>query len=195
MASGDLDDKLDTVFQDSTSGYEFEASVNAGKYSGEASYEKVHFVVHPGWAAKNYARDWEDDERKDIFLQEFYSDYMNELGDVLDSSGGDEAFHVVYSEGGKSHAETIIEQLGGEAEEYTESFEDSGKIPDPNLQEVIDTVEELRPSGEIKIHGELSGRCHDVFHEQLQENTRPEVEINEGVTFPPKPTWNYAFQK
>ena len=150
---------------------------------------------------KNYGKDWEDDERKDIFLQEFYSDYMEELGDAVRDV--DEAVHVIYSEGGKSHAETIIEQLGGEALRYTESFEDSGKIPEPNFQEVIETVEELKPSGEIKIHGEIAGRCHDVFQEQLeekiqeqfQENKRPEVNIDEGVTFPPKPTWNYAFQK
>lgn len=193
MASGRLDDKLDSVFQDSPTGYQSETAVNAGRFAGEASYEKIHFVVHPGWAAKNYGKDWENHERKDIFLQEFYSEYMDELGDVMRAE--DEAVHVIYSEGGKSHAETIIEQLGGEAIQYTESFEDSGKIPDPDLQEVIETVEELSPSGGITVHGEINGRCHSVFQEQLDENTEPDTDINEGVTFPPKATWNYAFQK
>lgn len=189
--AGDLDDKLDSVFQDSPTGYQSEAAVNAERLAGEASYENVHFVVHPGWTAKNYGTDWEDDDRKDIFLQEFYSDYMNRLGDVMQ----DESVHVIYSEGGKSHAETIMDQLDGEPIQYTESFQHSGKIPEPDFQEVIDTVEDLRPSGEIKIHGEIAGRCHDLFQEQLEENTRPEIEINAGVTFPPKPTWNYVFQK
>ncbi|WP_414837567.1 hypothetical protein ACK3SF_04825 [Candidatus Nanosalina sp. VS9-1] len=193
MEYGDLDERMDQVFPEGGSSYEFEAAVNAGKVAGEACYETVHFLVHPGWAAKNYDKDWEDDDRKDLFMQDFYRQYMAELRDVLEQTSDEEPVHVIYSEDGRSHAETIVEQFNGEAAGYTESLLDSGEVQDVNFQEIRETVEKLSATGEIKVHGEIAGRCHSVFQNQLDEETDPTTEIQEGVTFPPEPTWNYVF--
>lgn len=189
-----LDERLESSFDDAVTGYEFEAINDSGKYSGEASYDDLHFVVHPGWTAKNYELDWEEEDRKDLFLQKFYSDYIHQLGEVFDETGPREPVHIIYSEGGKSHAQTIIEQLGGaEIEGFTQSKEDSGEVPEDNFENVLQSVDRMHPDGEITVHGEINGRCSSVFQRQLEENTIPDIEVNEGVTFPPEPSWNYVF--
>ena len=194
MGYRSVDASIDEIFDDALSNYEFETVINPDNYAGEVSYDSLHFLVHPGWTAKNYEKDWEEEDRKDLFLQKFYSDYMNGLEDLLEDTGPREPVHIIYSEGGKSHAQTIIEQLGGaEVEGYTQSKPDSGEVPDDNFEDVLETVQRMHPDGEITVHGEIKGRCASVFQRQLEENTIPDIEINEGVTFPPKPSWNYVF--
>lgn len=194
MRSRFVEGRIEEVFDDALSGYEFETVRNRGKYAGEVSYDHLHFVVHPGWTAKNYEKEWEDEDRKDLFLQKFYSDYMQELGQVFQETDPREPVHVIYSEGGKSHAQTIIEQLGGaEVEGFTQSKEDAGEIHDSSLENILEAVDSTHPDGEITVHGEIKGRCASVFQRQLEENTMPDIEINEGVTFPPEPSWNYVF--
>ena len=162
-------------------------------YSGE-DYETVHFLVHPGWAPRNMDVDWEEPERKQLFLQEFYSDYISELDNLTEELGEDEACHVIYDEGGRSHAETILDQLSDyEPEAYTQSRDDSGEISEENFPQIRETLAKLEEDGEAVIHGEIRGRCDDLFREQLEEEI-PEELINTGETFPPEPTWHYAFQ-
>ena len=162
-------------------------------YSGE-SYETVHFLVHPGWAPRNMEIDWEKPERKQIFLQEFYQDYIRDLQNLTQELGEDEALHVIYDEGGKTHAETILDQLSEyEPEAYTQSKDYSGTISEGKFGEIQDTLEKLDENGEIMVHGEIRGRCDELFIRQLEQEI-PEEKISTGETFPPKPTWNYAFE-
>lgn len=129
-----------------------------------------------------------------MFLQKFYSDYMNEVEELLEETGPREQVHIIYSEGGKCHAQTIIEQLGGaHVEGYTQSKPDSGEVPDENFENVLETVQRMHPEGKITVHGEINGRCASVFQRQCEENRMPEIEVSEGFTFPPKPSWNYVF--
>lgn len=195
MGFEEINEQLEQVFDYALSDCEFESFHNASKYSQETLYEEVNFIVHPGWTAKNHHKDWEDEDRKEIFLQEFYSEYMEELGEIVQESGPEKPLHIIYSKGGKSHARTIVEQFGGaEVIKYTESLEDSGEVPESNFYEVLETLEKTHPDAKINVHGEIQGRCRSVFQEQLNENTMEDAEIRAGVTFPPKPTWNYAFK-
>ena len=182
------------VFDEMTPRYNPESIHDNAEYPTDDSYDKLHFLVHPGWAPNNYEKDWEKNDRKDLLLQNFYSEYMHELSEVFDETGPREPLHVIYSEGSKSHAETIIEQLGGaEINGYTRSKKDSGELPDENFEEVLETIQEVHPDGEITVHGEIKGRCSSVFQRQIAGNDTHDVEINEGVTFPPEPSWNYVF--
>lgn len=107
----------------------------------------------------------------------------------MEDSGVCSPVHVVYSQGGRSHAETIIEQLGGaEVAGYSRSKENSGKLIGSSLEEVLNTVDKMHPDGEVKVHGEINGRCASVFLRELEENTLPDINITQGVTFPPEPT-------
>jgi|GEM_PF-2648555 len=188
-----LDENLDEFF-DQSSSYVFESAVNAGKYNGDFEYDSVDFVVHPGWTAKNYEKDWEDVDRKDIFLQKFYPEYVQSLGEVFEQSSPTEPVYVIHSEGGRSHAQTMIDQLGGvEVVDYTVSKDDSGELTEASVDEVLQTLQKMHPDGEVKVHGEIEGRCRSVFQEELEENTIPDMEIEKGVSFPPEPTWNYVF--
>ncbi len=194
MGHGCIDDRLEEVLDSPCSKYEFETLVNAEKYSGENIYDSVNFVVHPGWTAKNYEKDWEDADRKDFFLQEFYSDYIYGLEEVFQNSDARNPVHIIYSQGGRSHAETIVEQLGGaEVVGYSGSKVDSGELNESSLEEVLQTVDRMHPGGGVKVHGEIKGRCASVFLREIEENTLPDTDIGFGVTFPPEPTWNYAF--
>lgn len=160
----------------------------------EESYENVHFLVHPGWAPRNMEVEWEEPERKQIFLQEFYQDYINDLDSFMGELGEEDTVHVIYDQGGKSHAQTILEQLSGpKPEKYTQSKDYSGTVGEKNFPEVQETLEKLEKHGEAVIHGEIRGRCDDMFRKQLEKEISDE-RIRTGETFPPKPTWNYVFE-
>jgi len=190
-----FDENLDDIVDESTSSYAFESSVNAAKYDGDFQYDSLDVIVHPGWTAMNYEKDWEDDERKDHFLQEFYPQYIQGLEEVFEQSSRTDPVYVIYSEGGKSHANTLIDQLGGaEIVDHTESKEDSGELTEASMSEVLQTLQRVHPDGERKVHGEIEGRCRTVFQEQLEDNTMPDTDIEKGVSFPPEPIWNYVFE-
>lgn len=189
-----IDGNLNYVFDEALSHYSLESEINVEKYDREFEYESMDFVVHPGWTAKNYELDWEEQDRKEPFIQKFYQDYMNSLGEVFQQSSSERPVFLVYSEGGRSHAETIIDQFGGaEIAGSIQTLEHSGQVPESSFEEVEEEILKTDPDGEIKVHGEIDGRCRSVFQEQLEDNTMPDLEVEKGVSFPPEPTWNYVF--
>lgn len=191
----ELDDKIESAL--GADSYTEEA-LNASRISSSSrEYNNIHFVVHPGWAAANYDEKWEEERRMDIFLQKFYPDYVNDLGNDLDSaSGRGEPIHVIYDSGGKSHAETLIDSITAEKPEvlgYTKSIKQSGSIPKHNLPDIEESLEPLTEDGEAVVHGEIRGRCDRLFKDEL-EDIDTDLNIRKGTTFPPTPTRNYFFR-